>query len=60
MVKYYQFLQEKHLRKILPFKIGIKTFAAKMAKIFGIKLVFYGEHYSDYGSGCILSYRLVN
>ena len=21
-----------------------------MAKIFGIKLVFYGEHYSDYGS----------
>ena len=33
-----------------PFKIGIKTFASKMAKNFGIKLVFYGELYSDYGS----------
>ena len=33
-----------------PFKIGIKTFAAKMAKSLGINLVFYGEPYSDYGS----------
>ena len=36
-----------------PFKIGIKTYAAKMAKIFGINLVFYGEHYSDYGSSTV-------
>ena len=33
-----------------PFKIGIKTCAAKIAKLFNINLVFYGEHYSDYGS----------
>ena len=38
-----------------PFKIGIKTFAVKMAKIFGINLVFYGEPYSDYGSAPNLS-----
>ena len=38
-----------------PFKIGIKTFAAKMAKNFGIKLVFYGEPYSDYGSAPTIS-----
>ncbi len=38
-----------------PFKIGIKTFAAKMAKTFGINLVFYGESYSDYGSAPSLS-----
>merc|ERR1711966_506119 len=38
-----------------PFKIGIKTFAAKMAKSFGINLVFYGEPYSDYGSALTIS-----
>jgi N-acetyl sugar amidotransferase len=37
-----------------PFKIGIKTFAAKMAKKFDINLVFYGEEYSDYGSAKML------
>ena len=38
-----------------PFKIGIKTFAAKMAKRFNINLVFYGELYSDYGSSSNIS-----
>jgi len=38
-----------------PFKIGIKTFAVKMAKNFGINLVFYGEPYSDYGSSPSIS-----
>ena len=37
-----------------PFKIGIKTFAVKMAKNFNINLVFYGEEYSDYGSAKML------
>ncbi len=33
-----------------PFKFGIKSWAAKMAMKFGIKLVMYGEPYAEYGS----------
>ncbi len=33
-----------------PFKFGIKSFAAKMAKKFNINLVMYGESYVEYGS----------
>ncbi len=33
-----------------PFKFGIKSFAAKMAKKFKINLVMYGESYVEYGS----------
>jgi len=35
---------------IQPFKFGIKSYAAKMAVKFGIKLVMYGESYVEYGS----------
>lgn len=38
------------LHPIQPFKIGIKTFAVKMALKLNIKLVIYGEPYAEYGS----------
>ncbi len=38
------------LHPIQPFKLGIKTFAAKMAIKTGIKLIIYGEPYAEYGS----------
>jgi len=38
------------LHPIQPFKFGIKTFAAKMALKFDIKLIMYGETYAEYGS----------
>ena len=38
------------LHPMQPFKFGIKSFAAKMAIKFGIRLVMYGEPYAEYGS----------
>ena len=33
-----------------PFMIGQKALAPKMARLFGIPLVFYGENESEYGN----------
>lgn len=38
------------LHPMQPFKFGIKNFAAKEALKHNIKLIFYGEPYSEYGS----------
>ena len=38
------------LHPIQPFKLGIKTFAAKMAIKMDIQLIIYGEPYAEYGS----------
>ena len=41
---------ENLLHPMQPFKIGIKTFAAKMALKLDIKLIMYGEPFAEYGS----------
>ena len=41
---------ENLLHPMQPFKFGIKSFAMKMALIYNIDLVMFGEPYAEYGS----------